>query len=365
MTSPDGHAAGPSSGSMLAIFASCYSGGMTFSPKRRRLLQAAPAMLVAPGLAGCGSGDELPLPPDVPIGPFGSDSTAEEVTNGIDLTGKTALVTGVNSGIGHETMRVLALRGAHVIGSGRTQEKAENACASVAGHTTPVVIELTDFGSVVAAANQVKALGVPLDMVICNAGVMQIQQLEQVNGIEKQFVVNHLGHFVLVTQLLELIVAAPQGRIVNISSGSSVRTAPEAGIDFDNLSGEHGYDPGQAYGQSKLANVLFTLELARRLAETNATANAVRPGVIPTNLGRHLPRWQVIVLETLGKPFTKTIPQGAATTCYVATNPALRETSGYFFEHCNPHRPGGQTENRELAARLWAVSEELTAGYLA
>jgi NAD(P)-dependent dehydrogenase (short-subunit alcohol dehydrogenase family) len=338
---------------------------MTHSSARRRILQAAPAAAFAPFLTSCGSGEDLPPPSGVPIGPYDSNSTAEEVTDGLDLTGKTALVTGANSGIGYETMRVLALRGAHVIGSGRTLQKAQDACASVAGTTTPVVIELTDFGSVVAAANEIKALNTPIDMLICNAGVMEIQQLEQVNGIEKQFVVNHLGHFVLVNQLLEQVIASPQGRIVNVSSGSSIRTAPEVGIEFDNLSGESGYDPGRAYGQSKLANVLFTLELARRLADTSATANALRPGVIPTNLGRHMPRWQTLALETVGKAFTKTIPQGAATTCYVATNPALSNTSGYFFNHCNPHRPGGFTEDTNMATRLWEVSAQLTAGYLA
>jgi NAD(P)-dependent dehydrogenase (short-subunit alcohol dehydrogenase family) len=339
---------------------------MSFSPSRRRLIKAAPALAFAPYLASCGT--DLPLPIGVPISPFGSGSTAEEVTAGIDLTGKTALVTGCNSGIGYETMRVLALRGAHVFGAGRTLEKAETTCESVAGSTTPLVVELTDYTGVVAAADQVRAqlqqTRQGLDMLICNAGVMEIQELEQVNGIEKQFAVNHLGHFVLVNQLIGPLGSARQGRIVNVSSGSSIRTAPDNGIEFDNLSGERDYDPGRAYGQSKLANVLFTLELARRLESTNITANAVRPGVIPTNLGRHLPRWQVWALETLGKPFTKTIPQGAATTCYVATSPELSDVSGYFFEHCNPHRPGGQTENAELAAELWDVSEELTAGYI-
>jgi NAD(P)-dependent dehydrogenase (short-subunit alcohol dehydrogenase family) len=337
---------------------------MKFSPTRRRLLQAAPAVAVAPYLAACGSGEELPLPPGVPIGPFDKNSTAEEVTAGLDLTGKTAIVTGCNSGIGHETMRVLALRGAHVIGAARTPEKARTACDSVAGKTTPLVVELTDFAGIVAAANQVKAMNIPIDMLICNAGVMEIQELEQVNGIEKQFVVNHLGHFILVNQLLSQVVDAPQGRIVHVSSGSAVRLAPDEGIEFDNLSGENGYDPGRAYGQSKLANVLFSLELAKRLDDTNATSNSLRPGVIPTNLGRHLPQWQVWALRTIGKPFTKTIPQGAATTCYVATSPVLNNVSGLFFNHCNPHRPGGHTENAALAARLWTVSEELTAGYL-
>jgi NAD(P)-dependent dehydrogenase (short-subunit alcohol dehydrogenase family) len=338
---------------------------MTFSPQRRRLLQAAPAVAIAPIINGCGSGDELPLPPEVPVGPFGAQSTAEEVTEGIDLAGQTALVTGCNSGIGYETMRVLALRGAHVFGSGRTLQKATDACNSVTGRTTPVIIELTDLDSVVAAAELIASQTQTLDMLICNAGIMELPTLEQINGIEKQFFVNHLGHFVLVNHLLDQVINAPQGRIVNVSSGSAIRSVPEAGIEFDNLSGERDYQPAKAYGQSKLANVLFTLELARRLNKTNATANALRPGVIPTNLGRHMPRWKTWALENLGKPFTKTIAQGAATTCYVATNPALDKTSGYFFNHCNPHRPGGHTEDTDMAARLWEVSEELTAGYRA
>jgi len=338
---------------------------MHFSPTRRRLLRAAPGLALGASVAGgCSNDSDLPLPDDAPISPFDADSTAEEVTAGIDLSAKTALVTGCNSGIGYETMRVLALRGAHVIGSGRTPEKAAKACARVEGRATPVVIELTDFGSVVAAAKDVRAITDKLDILVCNAGVMAIAKLVQVNGIEKQFVVNHLGHFVLVNRLWDLIINAPQGRVVNVSSGAAIRSAPEEGIEFDNLSGERDYDPQRAYGQSKLANVLFTLELAERMKGSRATANALRPGVIPTNLGRHLPYWQVWVLENLGKPFTKTIAQGAATSCYVATAPALANTSGMFFNHCNPHRPGGHTENRALAARLWSVSERLTAPYL-
>jgi NAD(P)-dependent dehydrogenase (short-subunit alcohol dehydrogenase family) len=339
---------------------------MSISYSRRQLLRAAPAIVAAPyvaTIAGCSSG-ELPPPDGVPVSPFGAKSTAEEVTAGIDLSGKTALVTGCNSGLGYETMRVLALRGAHVLGAARTEEKAATACASVVGQTTPIVVELTDFGSIVAAADQVRAMNTPLDILICNAGIMEMPQLEQVNGIEKHFYVNHLGHFVLVNQLLEQVIAAPQGRIVNVSSGRATGNTPDEGIQFDNLSGELGYDPSQAYGQSKLANVLFTLELARRLEGTHATANALRPGVISTNLGRHLPRWQVIALDTIGKLFTKTLQQGAATTCYVATAPALSKTSGYFFEHCNAIRAGGYTEDTEMAARLWSVSEDLTAGYI-
>ena len=193
---------------------------------------------------------------------------------------------------------------------------------------------------------------------------MELQELEQVNGIEKQFYVNHLGHFVLVNQLLEQVVASAQGRIVTVSSGRATGAAPPEGIQFENLSGEKAYDPALAYGQSKLANVLFTLELARRLKDTNATANSLRPGVIATNLGRHLPRWKVIALETVGRVFTKTIAEGAATTCYVATAPALSDVSGYFFDHSNPVRAGGFTEDTEMARQLWDVSAQLTADYI-
>jgi NAD(P)-dependent dehydrogenase (short-subunit alcohol dehydrogenase family) len=299
----------------------------------------------------------------VPLSDFGYRSTAEEVTAGIDLTGKTALVTGCNSGIGYETMRVLALRGAHVYGTGRTAEKAATACASVAGTTTPLVVELTDFDSITRATDLVKSNEATLDIVVCNAGIMELPELEQVNGIEKQFFVNHLGHFVLVNQLLEQLIAAPQGRVVSVSSGRATAAVPPGGIEFDNLSGELGYDPALAYGQSKLANVLFTLELAHRTRDTNMTANSLRPGVIATNLGRHLPSWKVVALETVGRVFTKTIAEGAATSCYVATAPALSQTSGYFFDHCNPVQAGGYTEDSQMAARLWEVSEELTVGY--
>jgi len=331
---------------------------------RRHFLQTATAMAALPALSGCSEGEDLPLPPDVYVGPFGADSTAEEVTAGLDLTGKTALVTGATSGLGYETMRVLAMRGAHVIGSGRTMEKAQTACDSVQGKTTPVVCELTDFESVASCVTQVRALDTPIDMLICNAGIMALRERELVYGLEKHFVVNHLGHFILVNGLLDLVTSAPQGRVVVLSSGSATRSAPKEGILFDNLSLDGVYEPEMGYGHSKLANVLFSLELARRLEKTNATSNALRPGVIMTNLGRHLPQWQIIVSRLFGWLFMKSLAQGTATTCYVATYPALNKTSGHFFEHCSPHRPGGHTENTDMAKRLWDVSAELTADYL-
>jgi len=207
------------------------------SLNRRQLLGAIPAVAAAPlalSTGGC-AGDPPQRPAGVPLSSFTRDNTAEDVTAGLDLSGKLALVTGCNSGIGYETMRVLAMRGAHVLGAARTLAKATDACASVAGQTTPLVVELTDFDSIASATAQVAAMKQPLDIIICNAGILELPELEQVNGIEKQFYVNHLGHFVLVNQLLPQLLAAPQGRIVNVSSGRATGNAPDEGIQFDNL----------------------------------------------------------------------------------------------------------------------------------
>lgn len=333
---------------------------------RRGFLAAASAAAVVPLVASCSRNDApVQRPPGVPLSSFGADSTAEEVTAGIDLTGRTALVTGATSGLGLETLRVLSMRGAHVIVTGRTLEKARGACATVAGKTTPVALELERWDSVAAAAEQVRALGTPIDMLICNAGIMALPKLEQVYGLEKQFVVNHLGHFILVNRLLDQVRAAPQGRIVAVSS-LGYRWAPAAGIEFDNLSGERDYQPNKMYGQSKLANMLMVLGLAERLAGTPTTANAVHPGVINTNLGRHFEPWKRVAASLIGWTFMKSVEAGAATTCYVATAPALAQTTGHYFEDCNPVVPeaGKHMDDRALAAQLWTRSEELTREYL-
>lgn len=342
--------------------------------KRRNFVIGAGAVVLAGGTGVyalrrriAGDGAER-RPPGVPIGPFGADSTAEEVTAGLDLAGKTALVTGATSGLGLETMRVLALRGAHVIATGRTLEKAKAACSEVSGRTTPVALELERWDSVAAAADLVKTLGMPIDILVCNAGIMALPQLEQVYGLEKHFVVNHLGHFILVNRLLPQVEAAKAGRVVVVSS-LGYQWAPATGIEFDNLTGERGYEPNKMYGQSKLANGLFSLELARRLRESgsSASSNALHPGIINTNLGRHFDAWKRGLSKLIGWTFMKSVPAGAATSCYVATAPALSGVSGHYFEDCNPvvPMPGKHMDDLDLARRLWTRSEEIVAEYLA
>jgi NAD(P)-dependent dehydrogenase (short-subunit alcohol dehydrogenase family) len=286
------------------------------------------------------------------------------VLAGLDLAGRTVLVTGATSGLGLEAMRALALRGAHVLGTGRTLEKAAAACASVAGRTTPLALELTDFPSVVECSRVVQGLGTPLDALICNAGIMALPRLEQSYGLEKQFVTNHLGHFLLVSRLLPQVAAAEQGRVVVVSS-SALKWADETGIEWDNLSGERDYSPTRAYGQSKLANSLFSLELARRFAGTRATSNSMNPGAVLTDLQRHAPAWAVKLGDLLGPAFMKSPAEGAATICYLAAHPLVREVSGRYFIDCNPVVLGGNSESAEMAMRLWDVSADLVRAYLA
>jgi NAD(P)-dependent dehydrogenase (short-subunit alcohol dehydrogenase family) len=254
---------------------------------RRDFLKTASAAAIAPAIPGCG-GPELVPAADVPSSGFDEDSTAEQVTEGIDLTGKIAVVTGCNSGIGFETMRVLAMRGCYVIGTGRTLEKAEAACKSVKGITTPVELELSDFDSVVNCAEQIRAMNSPIDTLICNAG-MHGTERETVYGLEKHFVVNHLGHFILVNRLLDRLFFSWQGRIVVVASRAAYRSAPEEGIQFGDLRFRGDYNGRRAYAHSKLANVLFSYELARLLKGTRITTNSLHPGVSNDLLRRNQP----------------------------------------------------------------------------
>ena len=335
---------------------------------RRQLLVLSAATASAPVLTAC-SGDK-PAPSidtSLPVGPFGKDSTAEEVTRDMDLSGQVMLVTGCNSGIGYETLRVLALRGAHVIGTGRTLQKARKACESVAGDTTPMALELSDFQSVVDCAGSVQQMGLSLDALILNAGMNSVGgDLTLVNGIEQMFVVNFLGHFILANHLAPMMVAAGKGRIVHVGSQSGYLRAPPEGIDFDNLRGEGEYDAIHAYGRSKLANQLFSLELAKRLAGTTVTSNALHPGLVNTNLVRNVPEIVRRGIKLLGTVIAKTPEQGAATQVYVATNERVEEVSGAFYVDCNPARISGQHHmfDAPMSRTLWATAEEMTAAYL-
>jgi len=282
--------------------------------------------------------------------------TAKAITEGVDLTGKTAIVTGVNSGIGHETMRVLALRGATVVGTARTLEKAQGATQTMGDRCIPLACELTDLDDIRRCVSDIESLELGrIDMIVANAGIMALPSLELVRGVEKQFATNHLGHFLLVNLLIPLL--APGARIVIVSSAAH-RQAPRSGIDFDNLDGAKGYSPWIAYGQSKLANILFATALATRLPE-GMVANALHPGVIRTNLGRNMGGPFTAILGLAFLPFMTSIEKGAATSCYVAAHPDTESVSGAYFADCKLSRASALGADEALASRLWATSCEL------
>lgn len=334
---------------------------------RRTFLQLSGASLAAASVASCAGTEKIPTE-GVPTSRFDEDSTAEEVTEGIDLSGKLAVVTGCTSGIGMETMRVLALRGAHVVGTSRSLERAHAACRKVIGTTSPLQLELSDLDSVVDAANAIRSINLPLDILVCNAGYLGAGgERELVNGIEKHFAINHLGHFVLFNRLAGRLYMANQGRVVVVGSRSGYTSAPDAGIEFGNLDAAVGYEDRRAYGHSKLANALFALHLGKLLRGTRITANALHPGVINTEIDRHMSRFKQFGFATLAKfGYGKSIEQGAATSCYVATGPLLGSTSGKYFEDCNAVTivGKGHVHNEAMAETLWQVSEDLTRDYL-
>lgn len=287
---------------------------------------------------------------------FGYASTAEEVTAGLDLRGTKILITGVNTGLGAESARVLALRGATIFGAARTLDKATQACRTLGPSAIPLECELSEPASVRACVADVKARGVRLDVLLCNAGIMALPKRTVRHGQELQFLTNHLGHFALVTGLLDQL--SDRGRVVMLSSTAHEIT-PRSGIQFDDLTLSRNYEAWIAYGQSKLANLLFARALARRLAPTQRTANAVHPGVIYTQLAQHMSAPLRAMFSLMSSQFFKTVAEGAATQCYVAVHPAASGISGEYFVNSNIARTSRFGRDDAMAEKLWEVSERI------
>jgi NAD(P)-dependent dehydrogenase (short-subunit alcohol dehydrogenase family) len=284
-----------------------------------------------------------------------------------DLTGKIAIVTGANSGIGYEMARALAHKKATVILACRDMDKGEAAAGQIAqeypeAKAELLQLDLSDLASVRRFADQFTSHYESLDILINNAGIMRTPFGKTVDGFELQFGTNHLGHFALTGLLLDLISCTPQARVITVSSGGE-RFGGE--IDFDNLNGEKQYDPGAAYGQSKLANLLFTYELQRRLedAGVDTIAVAAHPGwTKSTNLTVH---WRMVRYLT---SFIGQEPEmGALPALYAATAPGVQGGDYYGPDgwlELRGHPAKVQSSDRShdtvVAAKLWTVSEELT-----
>lgn len=340
---------------------------------RRQFLGATATVAAAPLLPGCSDSEDdhdVTIKSGFAPSGFDEDSTAEEVTKGLDLTGKTILVTGCTSGMGLETMRVLAMRGAHVLGTGRSLAKATAACESIQGRATPLELELSDFDSAKRCSDAVLSLGLPIDVIVCNAGISGRPEKQVINGIEMAFLVNYLGHFLLVNRLMPAVTQASAGRVVHVSSRSAYTQAPAGGIRFDTLGKDNGgieYNQWDYYGQSKLANALFSLKLAQKYADSGITSNALHPGFVKTNIGRDQSWLFRMVYGTFEMFAAKNVQQGAATACYAAAHPNMEGVSGQLLSDSNVVSVSGRhhLEDQVLADRLWAYSESLLKDYLA
>ena len=304
---------------------------------------------------------------------FGYRTTAKDVLEGIDLTGKLAVVTGGYSGLGLETTRALAGAGATVIVLARRPEHAREVLAGIDG-VEVAELDLGDLDSVHACAQRLLDAGRSIDILINNAAIMAAPETRVGPGWEAQFATNHLGHFALTNLLWPLLAADGGARVVALSSRGHKRS----GIRFDDLMFERGYDKWQAYGQAKSANSLFAVQLDALGQDAGVRAFAVHPGGILTPLQRHLTREEMVGYGWIAEDGTpkfefKTPEQGAATSVWAATSPQLDGMGGVYCEDCDiaaVTEPGSPTAelggvdihaiDPEVAARLWTVSAELT-----
>ena len=281
-----------------------------------------------------------------------------------DQSGRTAVVTGANTGLGFETAQALADNGAHVVLAVRDTEKGKQAAARIGGDVALTELDLTSLDSIRAAAAELKDRYDRIDLLINNAGVMTPPKGTTSDRFELQFGTNHLGHFALTGLLLDRIADVPGARVVTVSSwGHRVRAA----IHFDDLQWERSYDKLAAYAQSKLANLMFTYELQRRLLPTGAVAVAAHPGGSSTELGRHSAAPLQAAIRLVGPAFLQNAAMGALPTLRAATDPSVLGgqyygPNGFLQQRGYPVVVASSNQSYDIALqrRLWAVSEKLT-----
>lgn len=300
---------------------------------------------------------------------LGSRTTAEEALRGVSLAGKTAIVTGANSGIGVETCRALAKAGAKVIMAVRSLPQAEEVAFKIRQETGATIVvkslDLTDLTSVKAFAKWFDETGDSLQLLINNAGVMATPLGVTKQHIELQLGTNHVGHFFLTNLLRPALARGAPSRVINVSSEahkSGRGTRLMETIDDDRTHSRRKYKPFDAYGDSKLANILFTRELAKVLPKGVETFT-LHPGVIPTPLSRSMGIGGAI-FRVAGRPFMKSVAQGAATTVYAAVAPELTGKSGMYLKDCHEARPTRDAQDDVLAKKLWDATEKLIASVL-
>lgn len=275
------------------------------------------------------------------------------------MKNKLCVITGANSGIGFETTKELAAQGAFVVMVCRNEEKAEAARKAIINEIPDagLAIVLCDFASmddIRSAAGDISAQYEKIDILINNHGFIAKEYDTTVDGLEQTFGVNHIGYFLFTNLLLPQVKAAGKARIINVAS-----TAHRRGeFDPDNIQLKTGYDNWKAYGNSKLFNILFTTQLAKKLEGTEVTANCLHPGVIASNFGQSS-TWLVRVFYKFAGPLMKDNRQGAETTIYLATSPEVEDVNGAYFSNKKVATPSKIARDEEAAKKLWVISEEI------
>ncbi len=284
---------------------------------------------------------------------------------GSTMNGKVCLVTGANQGIGKETAIGLAKLGATVVMTARDQAKGAAALAEIkqrSGNDTVTLmpVDFGSFDSIRRFAADFQATHPQLHVLVNNAGAYNAARTVTKDGFETTFGVNHLGYFLTTKLLLDTLKASAPSRIVSVSSAAHSR----AKINFDDLQGEQSYGGFGAYGQSKLANVLFTYELARRLEGSGVTANCLHPGVVRTGFATNNSGFiggLVVVFQTIGKPFLLTPEKGALTSIYLASSSEVEGVTGKYFAKSHEAESNAISHDKDVARRLWDLSEQMVA----
>lgn len=279
------------------------------------------------------------------------------------MEGRTVVITGANSGVGKATAVALAAAGARTVVTARDEGRGTRALedirrASGSDRVDLELFDLADLSSVRAGARRLLDRYEQIHVLVNNAGLVLSRRSETKDGFEATFGVNHLGPFLLTRELTGRLEASAPSRVVTVAS--TAHRSARGGLDFDDLQSERHYAGMRAYGRSKLANILFSNELARRLGGTGVTANSLHPGTVATGFARDGDASGLLAFGVkLIKPFVLTPERGARTSVYLASSPEVADTTGGYFVKCRARKPSAAAQDQTAAARLWAVSEEL------
>ena len=278
-----------------------------------------------------------------------------------NLENKVCLITGATNGIGEESAKELSKMGAEIVFVARNEEKGkklkEELFRASGGEATMILANLSSQAEVRRAAEEFLALDKPLDILLNNAGIMNRERRETVDGLEEVFSVNHLAYFTFTLILAEKLKQTKESRVVNVASGAHQFVKD---MNFDDLQSEQAYKPMQVYGQSKLANILFTKALSEKLSNYDVTVNCLHPGFVSTGIGSNNNKTLWTFLMFLAKPFARKTDKGAETSIYLCCSPDVKDLSGEYFVDCKIEKISAAAKSAEQAAKLWEISSEIT-----